>query len=417
MVKAGVYLIAGCSNLFLRRLGSNPRLSGSVNLLIVAAAIGAFTAFLGATQAIVAKELKMALAYSTMSAIGYMVLALVISGLSESSLVAGTSASIFFLINHGIFKVVLFLCAGVVIHAAGSIYLDHMNLSTKRMRFTTVFMWIGSLALMGVFPLSGFWSKDNVLIACLESGQYVVFAVALLSVILTSFYVFRMMGLIFHTEYPTVTFTRTRIPRPQTSEDHAHGEEGHWIEVLPYGILAILTVLIGLVGPLVGDFLASAFSNYYASMGLAVGADAHFSVFGLSGLGLEALVAVASTLMILIGAVPAYILYIKPTSNPGNLLPERGLRRKIYNFLWNRWYINAFYNKVFVQPSIKLGGLVQHYIEDPLNSAFNGGIPAILKRLSTAFSRLQTGKLRNNMAYLLAALVVALIFLWLGGFI
>lgn len=419
MVKAGVYLIARLLPIFFFAVWvATPAYPEALTFFIVAAAIGAFTAFLGATQAIVAKELKKALAYSTMSAIGYMVLALGISGLSESSLVAGTSASIFFLINHGIFKVVLFLCAGVVIHAAGSIYLDHMNLSTKRMRFTTVFMWIGSLALMGVFPLSGFWSKDNVLIACLESGQYAVFAVALLSVILTSFYVFRMMGLIFHTGIPDGNIHREQeFHDRKLAEDHAHGEEGHCIEVLPYGILAILTVLIGLVGPLVGDFLASAFSNYYANIGLAVEANTHFSVFGLSGIGLEILVAAASTLMILIGAVPAYILYIKPTSNPGNLLPERGIRRKIYNFLWNRWYINAFYNKVFVQPSIKLGGLVQHYIEDPLNSAINGGIPAILKRLSTAFSRLQTGKLRNNMAYLLAALVVALIFLWLGGFI
>ena len=121
--------------------------------------------------------------------------------------------------------------------------------------------------------------------------------------------------------------------------------------------------------------------------------------------------------MILIGAVPAYFLYIKPTSNPSNLLPETGIRRKLYNFLWNRWYINEFYMKAFVEPSEKLGGFVQRYIEDPLNNGINFGIPEGFRRLSTQFRKFQTGKLRINMVYFLVTIVVALILLWLGGFI
>jgi NADH-quinone oxidoreductase subunit L len=419
MVKAGVYLIARMLPIFFFAAWvAAPAYPEALTFFIMAGAIGAFTAFLGGTQAMVAKELKKVLAYSTMSAIGYMVLALGISGLSSSSLVAGTSSSIFFLINHGIFKVVLFLCAGVVIHSAGSIYLDHMNLSTKKMHFTLVSMWIGGLALMGVFPLSGFWGKDNVLIACLESGQYAIFAVALVSVVLTAFYVCRMMGLIFHTGTPDGNIHREEEFRDRKlAEDHAHGEEGHWIEILPYGLLAALTVVIGLVGPLVSEFLSSAFSSYYANMGLEVVAETHASFLGLSGLGLEVLVAAVSTVMILIGAVPAYFLYIKPTSNPGNLLPQTGIRRTLYTFLWNRWYINAFYTKVFVEPSIWLGKRVQRYIEDPMNQAINDGIPAGFKLLSKGLSRIQTGKLRINMLYLLVTIVIALIILWLGGFI
>ncbi len=419
MVKAGVFLIARMLPLFFFAAWvATPAYTEALTFFILAAAIGAFTAFLGGTQAIVAKELKKTLAYSTMSAIGYMVLALGISGLSADSLVAGASSSIFFLINHGIFKVVLFLCAGVVIHSAGSIYLDHMNLSTKKMRFTLISMWIGGLALMGVFPLSGFWSKDNVLIACLESGQYIIFVVALLTVVLTSFYVFRMMGLVFHTGTPDGNVHREEeFHDRKLAEDHAHGEEGHWIELLPYGILAALTVVIGLVGPLVSEFLSSAFSSYYGNLGLVVATEGHTTFLGLSGLSLEVLVAVASTAMILIGAIPAYILYIKPTSNPSNLLPETGIRRKLYNFLWNRWYINEFYMKAFVEPSQKLGGYVQRYIEDPLNNGINFGIAEGFQRLSNVFRKFQTGKLRINMAYFLVALVVALILLWLGGFI
>jgi NADH-quinone oxidoreductase subunit L len=419
MVKAGVYLIARMLPIFFFAAWiAAPAYPEALTFFIMAGAIGAFTAFLGGTQAMVAKELKKALAYSTMSAIGYMILALGIAGLSSGSLVAGTSSSIFFLINHGIFKVVLFLCAGVVIHSAGSIYLDHMNLSTKKMRFTLVSMWIGGLALMGVFPLSGFWSKDSVLIACLESGQYAIFAVALISVVLTSFYVCRMMGLVFHTGTPDGNVHREEeFHDRKLAEDHTHGEEGHWIELLPYGILAALTVLIGLVGPLVSEFLSSAFSSYYANMGLIVPVETQAGFLGLSGLGLEVLVAVASALMVVIGAVPAYILYIKPTSNPGNILPQTGVLRKVYNFLWNRWYINAFYTKVFVEPSIRLGSFVQCHIETPLNKAINGGVPEGFLKLSSLLRKFQTGKLRLNMVYFLVVIVVALILLWLGGLI
>jgi NADH-quinone oxidoreductase subunit L len=420
MVKAGVYLIARMLPIFFFAVWvATPAYSEALTFFIVAAAIGAFTAFLGGTQAIVAKELKKVLAYSTMSAIGYMVLALGVAGLSADSLIIGTSSAIYFLINHGIFKVVLFLSAGVVIHASGSIYLNHMNLSPKKMRFTWVFMWIGALALMGVFPLSGFWSKDSVLLACWESGQYGIFAVALLSVILTSFYVIRLMGLVFHTGTPDGNLHRSEeLQDRKLHPAHVHGEEGHWIEVLPYGILAVLTVLIGLVGPLVSEYLSSVFQTYYTtSLGLSIAGEAAVSHSILSGLPLEIVIAVASTLMIVIGAIPAYKYYLSSKAHPENILPKTGPLRLIYNFLWNRWYINAFYTKVFVEPSIILGKLVQRYIENPLDQAINGGIPEGFKILSNGFRKIQTGKLRINMVYFLVLFVIALILLWLGGFI
>ncbi len=420
MVKAGVYLIARMLPIFFFAAWvATPAYSEALTFFILAGAIGAFTAFLGGTQAIVAKELKKALAYSTMSAIGYMVLALGISGLSADSLVLGTSSSIFFLINHGIFKVILFLGAGVIIHSAGSIYLNHMNLSPKKMRFTWVFMWIGALALIGVFPLSGFWSKDSVLLACWESGQYAIFAVALTSVILTSFYVIRIMGLVFHTGLPDGNIHREEeFQDRKLHPEHVHGEEGHLLEILPYGILAVLTVLIGLAGPYVSEYLTSAFRNYYTtSLGIAIAGETATATTGLTGLSLEIVIALASTAMVIIGAVPAYRYYISSKAQPENILPKTGALRAIYNFLWNRWYINAFYMKVFVEPSVWLGKVTQKYIEDPLNQAINNGIPDGFYKLSTVFRKIQTGKLRVNMAYFLIILVIALIVLWLGGFI
>lgn len=420
MVKAGVYLIARMLPIFFIAVwGGSTVYPEALTFFIVTAAIGAFTAFLGGNQAIVAKELKKALAYSTMSAIGYMVLALGVSGLSADSLVVGTSSSIFFLLNHGIFKVILFLGAGVVIHASGTIYLSEMNLPTDKMKYTWIFMWIGSLSLMGVFPLSGFWSKDNVLLACWESGQYLIFTVALVSVILTSFYVIRLMGLVFHTGPPTGNVHKDHeFGDNEKHPDHVHGEEAHWMMLAPYAILAVLTVIIGLVGPLVSEFLSSTFENYYLNtLGLATVNEVHVSNSLLSGLDLEIVIALASTLMIIIGAVPAYRLYIKSKVAPERIVEKSSLLRGLYTFLWNRWYIDAFYNKVFVEPSIKLGRLIQQYFETPLDKAINDGIPDGFKALSSVLRKMQTGKLRVNMAYLLVFLVLALLALWLGGFI
>ncbi len=419
MVKAGIYLIARILPIFFFASWiATPAIPEALTFFIVVAAIGAFTAFMGGTQAMVAKELKKALAYSTMSTIGYMVLALGVSGLSSDALVAGTSSSIFFLINHGIFKVVLFLCAGVVIHASGSIYLHEMNLSPKKMRYTWTFMWIGALALMGVFPLSGFWSKDSVLIACWDSGQFLVFAVALISVIFTAFYSIRMMGLIFHTGPPDGNVHRVQEYHDrEIHPEHVHGEEGPWQMVIPYAVLAGLTVLIGLVGPWFGDFLSTAFQHYYLGMGLVpiMGAAPAGST-ALSGLALEIVVAIASSLMIVVGAVPAYRYYINSKSNPDAAVAKSGLLRGVYKFLWNRWYIDAFYRKAFVEPSIRLGGFVQRYIENPLDHAVNGGVPDGFKELSLQLRKLQTGKVRLNMLYFLVFFFVGiLVALWLGG--
>jgi NADH-quinone oxidoreductase subunit L len=419
MVKAGVYLIARMLPIFFIAAWAGPTVyPEALTFFIVAAVIGAFSAFLAGTQAIVAKELKKVLAYSTMSAIGYMILALGVSGLSADSLVVGTSSSIFFLLNHGIFKVILFLGAGVVIHASGTIYLSEMNLPTDKMKFTWIFMWIGSLSLMGVFPLSGFWSKDNVLMTCLESGQYLIFIIALISIVLTSFYAIRMMGLVFHTGHPTGNVHKDHeFGDSEKHPAHAHGEEAHWIMLAPYALLAILTVVIGLVGPLVSEFLSSTFKNYYINILELTLTEPHTSTSVLSGLNLEIATALISTLMIIIGAIPAYKLYIVSKSQPEEIVEKSGVLRSFYKFLWNRWYIDAFYNKFFVQPSITLGKLIQQYFESPLDHAINDGFPRVLKMLSGVLRKVQTGKLRVNMLYVLVFLVVFLIVLWLGGFI
>jgi NADH-quinone oxidoreductase subunit L len=415
MVKAGVYLIARMLPIFFFAAWvATPAQPEALTFFILAAAIGGFTAFLAATQAMVAKELKKVLAYSTMSVIGYMILSLGISGLTSASLVDGTAFGVFELITHGIFKVILFLCAGVVIHFTGSIYLSDMRVSRKNLRFTWLFMWIGALALIGVPPFSGFWSKDDILVLTLQSGQYLLFAIALGTVILTSFYVFRLMGMIFHSR--TTVESHMKLEEQNHLPQHEH-KEASWMIILPYGILAVLTVIIGLIGPLVSGFLTTAFSNYYTnSLHIVVAASASPpSTPLLSGIGLEIIVATGSVLMILIGAFPAYRFYVQHKSNAETIIDNSRVLRLIYKFLWNRWYFDAIYKKVFVDTTLAIRKPIEQYIERPIDQALNKGIPDGFKAFSKATKKVQTGLLSVNMIFFVVFLAIILLILWLGG--
>ena len=415
MVKAGVYLVARLLPIFF--IGAwvlTPAIPESLTFFIFSAIIGAFTAFLAGSQAIVAKELKKVLAYSTMSSIGYMILALGIAGLSSTTLIEGTVSGLFFLINHGIFKVILFLCAGIVIHASGSIYLSDMKLSRQKMRYTWAFMWIGALALVGVPLFSGFWSKDSVLAATWTSGQILLFTVALITVIMTAFYSFRIMGMIFHNK--TEINPHAEIEDHEDAPKHEHGE-ANWIMLIPIGILAVLTVIIGFAGPLISSFLTQGFEKYFTESLNLVTTVTSGSTPLLSGLNLEIVVAIASTLMIAVGAYPAWRIYVQHKSTAKDIVEKNSGLRAMYNFLWNRWYIEAFYNKVFVNATLAIRDPVKRYIESPLDRVFNNGIPAIFNGLSKQFKKIQTGILSVNMLYFLVFLVITLAILWLGGFL
>lgn len=395
MVKAGVYLVARVLPIFFIGYWILNLQEASVFFVLVAV-IGGFTIFLGASQATVAKELKKALAYSTMSAIGYMMLSLGVSGLSSNTLAEGVSAGIFFLINHGIFKAALFLCAGIIIHVSGSIYMSDMKMSRRNMRLTWIFMWIAALSLIGFPPLSGFWSKDAVLLSCWEAGQYGLFAVGLISVIVTALYVVRLMGLIFNAKQAEV-------------QNMKHEKEASSLMLAPLGILTALTIAIGLAGPWVEQFLSDVFTRYFQdSLGLIV-ANGRLANAGSSVLVLDIFVAVASTTMILIGMVPAYRFFISHKGNPEALLSSHSSLRAIHKFLWNRWYMEAFYNKVFLNTGLSLKDLAVKYVENPLDRLLNVEVPAFFAGVNKGLRKVQTGILSVNLLYFILLFVAILI--------
>lgn len=398
MVKAGVYLVARILPIFFIGYWTLGFPEASVFFVLVAA-VGGFTLFLGASQALVGKELKKVLAYSTMSSIGYMMLALGVSGLSSGALVEGVSSGIFFLINHGIFKAALFLCAGIIIHVSGSIYMNDMKLSRQRMRLTWIFMWIAALSLIGFPIFSGFWSKDAVLLTCLNGGQYALFAVALITVILTALYSVRFMGIMFHSEHVKES--------KETSE-----KEIGVLMLAPIGVLAIFTVAIGLIGPWVSDFLSNVFNTYYTqTLALKITSGAATANAGSNALFLDIAVAIASTSMVLVGIITAYRLFISHKTSAESIVSGHPTLNKIYTFLWNRWYMEAFYNKVFVDGGLAARELSVRFIEKPLDSALNVGVPVVFAGIHTRLKKIQTGMLSVNMLYLILLLVAALLVL------
>jgi len=418
MVKAGVYLVARILPVFFVAYWVlSPGLSEALVFFYAVAAAGAVTIVLGATQAMVALELKKVLAYSTISAIGYMMLSLGVSGLSPASLVDGLYASVYHLINHGVYKAALFLCAGIAIHASGSIYVNEMGLSRKSMRPILVFMVIGGLALTGAPPLSGFWSKEGILISCLESGQYLLFAVASVSVIVTMFSVIRVLGLVFDDRQRGAGASAAAFAYHE-SEDH--GGKGHSggvpaLMLLPCGVLTALTLVISGVGPWLGGSLKGIFEGYLVEtldLPLASMVPAHaFS----EGPSLSLILFASSVVMIAIGALPAYMLYIQHKWSASEILARHRSLRAIHGLLWSRYYLDAIANRVLVGWTLAARFPIAKYLEGTMDAAINVGIPSLIGAASRSLRRIQTGILSVNMLYFVAILaLLVLLSLWMG---
>ncbi len=236
MVTAGVYMVARCMPLF----------TLVPSTLVVVAVIGAFTALLGALIALTQNDLKRVLAYSTISQLGYMFLALG-SGITTELATVAVVAAIFHLFTHAFFKALLFLSAGSVMHAMGNV-IDMRRFSGLRaiMPVTHVAFLCGALALSGFPFFSGFWSKDEILGVAFDAGREPQFAtiylglwvVGLVTAGLTAFYTFR--------GYFRTFWGETRIPAE--AGEHAHESPG--IMTMPLMVLSVGAVFAGIAGPL-----------------------------------------------------------------------------------------------------------------------------------------------------------------------
>jgi len=382
MVKAGVFLVAQVGPLFFALAAF-----GVTQFFEVVAWVGAITAFLLATQALVNPEIKKVLAYSTGSQIGYMMMALGIAGLS-TNFVDGYTAGFFQLISHALFKASLFMGAGALLHTVGSRYMTDMGGMRKYMKKTYIFMLLAALSLAAA-PLvtSGFWSKDAIFAAVLESGYVYatpLFAIAVIVAIMTAFYTFRMVGMAFFGE------ESKHVKNLKETGHHIH-EVGK-VMWLPFAILAVATIAVGLIGPLFEAQLHHTFAEYLTG---SFGIKEQISVesprkAAETFMGINPTAAAASVGAFAIGGGLGYVFYIGRHVNP-KIISASVITRGIWRFLYNRWYLNtALYWGGVIGP-IFIYRVVWRYFEsvviDGINPAFQYSMTSFSKIVKTA----QTG--------------------------
>jgi len=357
MVKAGVFLVARLGPLFFA-LGAAGILADQFFEII--AWVGAITALLLATQAMVSTELKKVLAYSTGSQIGYMMMALGIAGLSER-FVDGYTAGFFLLMSHAMFKASLFMAAGSLLHIVGSRFMTDMGGLRKHLRKTYVFMWAAGLGLMGApFITTGFWSKDAVFAAVYESGNtwaMPIFLIAVLTAVITAFYTTRMIGMVFFGK-------KSKHIQKMESEGH-HIQDAPMSMWIPYGILAALTIGIGVMGFYAEEGIHEIFTEYLSvSFGInAPHVEELESMLPGALSGLNPVALGASLAAFAIGFGLGYIFYIGRWVDPAKVVNSNLFFYAIHKVMLNRWYLNAMIYWCFVIAPLWIARGVWRYFE------------------------------------------------------
>lgn len=337
MVAAGVFLVARFYPVF----------EASDDAMRTVALIGAFTAVFAATMALVTNDIKRVLAYSTISQLGYMVAALGVGAFG---------AALFHLFNHAFFKALLFMGAGSVNHASGTFDMRYMGGLRRYMPWTYVAMVIGSLSLAGIFPLSGFWSKDEILLHAWrgDSGvDSVVFWLLMIGVLLTAIYAFRMVHMTFHGGFRggvDKELEENAAVTPAGAEHGVHLAESPWLMVGPMVVLGVASVASGyLVNPL-------GFSGGF------IGIDPHwFTEFVKSGhVSLEKFslpLAVSSVVVAIVGIGIATLISLR--SKPSTqILSDRALEKAgrplvgVHRVITQKYYMDQLYEKRIVSQGV-----------------------------------------------------------------
>jgi len=366
MVTAGVYLAGRAGPMFYNIVlqYAQPTL-----FFDAVAWVGAFTCFMAATQAVVSKELKKLLAYSTISQIGYMMLGIGAGGLA-SQFVVGLTAGIFHLMTHALFKAAAFLAAGAILHAVESRFMGDMGGLRNSMKITFISMVISLLALSGVPPLSGFWSKDAVITATVLTGQLPLLLLAWATVALTFLYSLKVIGLVFLA--PPSAHVR------KLEEEGHHVHEAPALMWVPYLILTIGTIAIGLAGPFIESMLSHAFATTTTPISAPIP-----ELNPMVEQNANIIASVGSLIMLAVGGAFGYLIYISGRLKPTSIIGDEGFGRSLYNFLWNRWYINPIYYRTFVYGTIS----VAEAFKNTLESGFFDKISGAVAQASVAISK------------------------------
>jgi NADH-quinone oxidoreductase subunit L len=372
MVTAGVFMLARVSPL----LGLSPA------AMAVVATVGGATALFAATIAVTQTDIKRIVAYSTISQLGYMILA---CG------VGAYGAGIFHLLTHGAFKALLFLGCGSVIHAlANEQDLRRMGGLRSRLPVTYLAFLAGVVALAGLPPFAGFFSKDEILWAVFQApgaGAKLLWFVGLVTAGLTAFYAFRLLYTVFHGSSKV------------TPEAAAHLHESPPVMTAPLIVLGVLSVAAGWIGLPegshgIGGFLSTVegFAGGH-DVGAGEGTIAHGVVVGLS-------VAAA-----VIGWAAAYLCYVRRPELPAAWAARFAT---LYQLSLNKWYIDELYDRLFVRPTVALARWLWRGVDVRIIDGTVNGVGSTVRRWGQRAQLLQSGQLQHYallMAFGLAVLV------------
>jgi NADH-quinone oxidoreductase subunit L len=390
MVNAGVYMVARANAIF----------ASAPQVMTVVAAIGIFTAILAASIAMTQTDIKRVLAYSTLSQLGYMFASLG---------VGAYTAAIFHLMTHGFFKGLLFLGSGSVIHAVHEEQdMRKMGGLRKKIPSTYWTMLIGAIAISGIPPLAGFFSKDEILGEAFRNGFYWVWAIGIVVAVMTAFYMFRLIGLTFWGESRVDPAVEPRI------------HESPRIMTIPLWLLAIPSVLLGIVLSWPGAPLGALFGQgdqpgllagwlapvFEGAQTLLNRAEQPFAIGGIDGALLLISIVVAVT-----GVGAAWRLFgveLGPFNGAGRPATVKALTARVpflYRASANKWWFDDINNLVF----IVFGGWVATalaWFDRNIVDGIVNGIGAVVRRSGGGLARVQTGRVQNYALGIAIGLIV-----------
>ncbi len=368
MVTAGVYMVAR----------SNAIYSLSPIAQEIVATIGAFTAFYAATMALTHKDIKRILAYSTLSQLGYMFI-----GVGIGAYWTG----LFHLMTHAFFKGLLFLAAGAVMHSMrGLLSIDLMGGLKKYMPQTAAVMVIASLAISGIPPFAGFFSKDAILASALEMGHPIIWIVGEITAFMTAFYMFRMVFNVFYGE-----------EKVEGLYHDLHTHEAPAVMTIPMWVLAILSIIGGWVGIKVGGHIPFEWFVIHSAPTTEVAHEAHYS---------EALLMGISVTMGVGGILAAWLIYIKKIITAEKIA---NMFKPIYKLLANTYYVDEFVYCCIVKPFwwVSTNFLWKFVDVVLIDKGMVDGAGWIAGRVGKGLRLLQTGFV-NNYAYWISLGIILL---------
>ncbi len=375
MVTAGLYMIARSNILY----------TLSPATLSVVAGIGVATALFAATIGLAQNDIKKVLAYSTVSQLGYMFIAMGLGAFTTG---------MFHVMTHAFFKALLFLGAGSVIHAvSGEQDIRKMGGLAKKLPITHATFLIGTLAIAGIFPFAGFFSKDEILANAFVSNQ-TIWILGLIGAAMTAFYMFRMYFLTFFGEFRG------------TEHQKSHLHESPLSMTFPLMVLAVFSIIggffnlpealsLGLPAQALDHYLEPVFANSHKLVQHAH-LD-HATEYMLMGVSVG---------IVIVSIVVAYVIYVSKKVVP----VEEGTKLSpVHNLVYNKYYIDEVYEFVFVKPLYALSDFAYKFLELLGIDAIVNGVAGSVKALSGGLKNVQTGVVGSYIFGMISGLIVILI--------